>query len=144
MDHTAMGGFIGQGSYNYRSLLLLSRFPGAIKSLPQFQEALPSNCCVGDFVVVQFDSWFPRPGFRPDAGSCTTHRAKVKTPAADIRKPCQTPLTQANVLPLGVATGRAKTPKSLVQKMERAKGFEPSTSTLARLRSTRLSYARFR
>ena len=27
--------------------------------------------------------------------------------------------------------------------MERAKGFEPSTSTLARLRSTRLSYARF-
>ena len=28
--------------------------------------------------------------------------------------------------------------------MERAKGFEPSTSTLARLRSTRLSYARFR
>ncbi len=29
-------------------------------------------------------------------------------------------------------------------KMERAKGFEPSTSTLARLRSTRLSYARFR
>jgi hypothetical protein len=31
----------------------------------------------------------------------------------------------------------------LVEKMERAKGFEPSTSTLARLRSTRLSYARF-
>jgi hypothetical protein len=30
-----------------------------------------------------------------------------------------------------------------VNKMERAKGFEPSTSTLARLRSTRLSYARF-
>jgi hypothetical protein len=28
--------------------------------------------------------------------------------------------------------------------MERAKGFEPSTSTLARLRSTRLSYARFK
>ncbi|MFM1945666.1 MAG: hypothetical protein RI897_4648, partial [Verrucomicrobiota bacterium] len=28
-------------------------------------------------------------------------------------------------------------------KLERAKGFEPSTSTLARLRSTRLSYARF-
>ena len=28
------------------------------------------------------------------------------------------------------------------KKMERAKGFEPSTSTLARLRSTRLSYAR--
>ena len=32
---------------------------------------------------------------------------------------------------------------SLYKKMERAKGFEPSTSTLARLRSTRLSYARF-
>ena len=30
-----------------------------------------------------------------------------------------------------------------IVEMERAKGFEPSTSTLARLRSTRLSYARF-
>jgi hypothetical protein len=29
-------------------------------------------------------------------------------------------------------------------RLERAKGFEPSTSTLARLRSTRLSYARIR
>src|SRR5947207_1803452 len=29
------------------------------------------------------------------------------------------------------------------ERVERAKGFEPSTSTLARLRSTRLSYARF-
>jgi hypothetical protein len=33
--------------------------------------------------------------------------------------------------------------KKAGKRLERAKGFEPSTSTLARLRSTRLSYARF-